>query len=183
MAIFCILNTELLYPWSNEVAGNGANFKDIIIEEMYEQVVPSHSEAILKNELLLNSFNNCCNYMPSSRPNMETIVQALSLKLKTIVTKPSEQNDVGPDSSNTLPRSDEVIVCTDTRIEPPGADIGLSSKDTALVTETTPHGTYARSKISKTVEEISLLSQTGGSTPPERERGTTLSSHNLVTIG
>ena len=28
---------------------------------------------------------------------METIVQALSLNLRTIVTKPSEQNDVGPD--------------------------------------------------------------------------------------
>ena len=88
---------------------------------------------------------------------METIVQALSLNLRTIVTKPSEQNDVGPDLSNTPSRSDDVLFCTDTRIAPPGADIGLSSKP--LVTGTTLPGTYARANISETEEESALISK------------------------
>ena len=179
MVIFCLLNPELPYPWSNEVAGNGANFKNIIIEKMHEKVLPSHSNAILNKEHLLNCFSNCCKFIASSRPNMETIVQALSLNLRTIVTNPSEQNDMGPDLSNTPSRSDDVLFCTETRIAPPGANIGLSSKP--LVTGTTSPGTYARANISETEEESALISKNGGSTLTETERGATLSSHNSDT--
>ena len=72
-----------------------------------------------------------------------------------------------------------MLFCTDTRIAPPGADIGLSSKP--LVTGTTSPGTYARANISETEEESALISKNGGSTLTETKRGATLSSHNSDT--
>ena len=75
MTVFSLLNPGLPYPWKNEMMGNTSRFKDIVITRMLKKDLPSHSVAALPLSKLHEMFKICCQYEPSDRPHMTSVME------------------------------------------------------------------------------------------------------------
>ena len=77
MTVFSILNPALPYPWKREIMENQSRFKEVIISRMQKMGLPRHSVGVLPVSKLQDVFKACCQYGPSDRPQMSTVMEKL----------------------------------------------------------------------------------------------------------